>query len=135
MEEVKKGWHRALLKDLTKGAGLHSRRVTHLRDNKNPPAGEKRGEKEGSAVGEAFFGGKLRNIDGFLTIIGLTSNPGYVTIELPLIGCPPQPVRGIFYNVKPRPSPLPPSLREGGESSEIWDLTAIRAVKSQISLS
>jgi hypothetical protein len=32
----------------------------------------------------------------FWILTGLTFQQSYATIEMPLIGCPPQPVRGIF---------------------------------------
>jgi hypothetical protein len=42
--------------------------------------------------------GRSGGLKEFWVLTGLTFQQSYATIELPLIGCPPQPVRGIFLN-------------------------------------
>jgi hypothetical protein len=85
----------------------HADRIAYPGDKKNPPAGDFLGGKEGSAAGEPDLGyWRFRSPytslalpvkPCYCTIISLTFYGSYAKIALPLIGCPPQPVRGIFY--------------------------------------
>jgi hypothetical protein len=64
----------------------------------------------------------------FLNGINLTFYQIYDKMELPLIGCPPQPVRGIFYQA----SQVLQIAGRRAEESKIWGFAAYCAAKPQI---